>query len=98
MARVKNPAPPADLSEDEPEAEVEVKQNAEQIAKSGVQEQTAEQAADEAEDGFVKMNFTKPCRFNVNNHHVINFRAGLNKVPVEHKDNWWLKAHGAVEV
>lgn len=46
----------------------------------------------------VKMIFPKPVRLQAASHQHIMFPAGVNDVPVEYADHWYLKANGATFV
>jgi hypothetical protein len=46
----------------------------------------------------VDMNFPRRVRILVEGHVGVTFEAGIQPVPVELKDHWYLKAHGVKEV
>lgn len=51
---------------------------------------------DEAAEPHVKMVFPKEVRLTRDDHTIVHFKAGIQKVPESLSDHWWLKANGVV--
>lgn len=73
----------------EAEAEAKAKAEAEAQAKSPLQDQAQAPTA----EVMVTVTVPKGFKLRINNHHTVDYKAGVQEMPLEHAEHWYSKAH-----